>query len=275
MRLRNGKKIEINENEDYFSFWESKEGQQELLKRWDANHLVKIIDAKQIIEFKFNNKLLRFYYDSQKQLGNTLWMIKEQFIEKQYDRLYVKDKVVIDIGANIGDTAVYFALKGAKHIYAFEPYPYSYEIAIKNIKLNNLKDKITLLNEGCSNIKEIIKVEANYKNIGSTDLKTFSKGNKINITTLSDIIKRFNINYSAILKIDCEGCEYGVLLDTKNSDLRRFKQIQIEYHYGYLNLKKKLEAAGFIVISTLPKYSANLEAENKEMFVGWIYAERN
>ena len=25
-------------------------------------------------------------------------------------------------------------------------------------------------------------------------------------TTLSDIIKRFNINHSAVLKVDCEGC---------------------------------------------------------------------
>lgn len=29
MQLRNGKKIEINKPEDYFSFWESDEGQQE------------------------------------------------------------------------------------------------------------------------------------------------------------------------------------------------------------------------------------------------------
>jgi len=34
-------------------------------------------------------------------------------------------------------------------VYAFEPYPYSYNIAKKNIKLNHLEDKITLLNEGC------------------------------------------------------------------------------------------------------------------------------
>jgi len=55
----------------------------------------------------------------------------------------------VDVGAASGDTAIYFALNGAKHVYAFEPYPYSYNIAKENIKLNHLEDKITMLNEGC------------------------------------------------------------------------------------------------------------------------------
>ncbi len=92
-------------------------------------------------------------------------------------------------------------------------------------------------------------------------------------TTLSDIIKRFNINHSAVLKVDCEGCEYGILLKAQNSDLRKFEQIMVEYHYGYLNLKMKLESAGFKVSKTFPRYLFNTGAENKEMIIGYIYAE--
>jgi FkbM family methyltransferase len=201
-------------------------------------------------------------------------MVKEQFIEEQYKWLDIKNKNGIDIGANIGDTAIYFALKGAKHVYAFEPYPYSYNTALKNVKLNYLQSKITLLNKACGGRKGKIKINTNYKNIGSTDLKNFKNGTNINITTLGELVKRFDITDGAVLKIDCEGCEYGVLLEAQNSDLREFKQIQIEYHYGYLNLKRKLESAGFEITNTLPKYSINFEAENKEIFVGWIYAEK-
>ena len=60
----------------------------------------------------------------------------------------------------------------------------------------------------------------------------------------------------------------------KNSDLRKFGQIQIEYHYGYLNLKKKLEGAGFKVTNTLPRHLSNPEAKNKEMLIGLIYAKK-
>ena len=264
MQLRNGKSININNQEDYFSFWET----------GVVDRLIEIKEKNNLIEFKFNGKVLRLYYDSQKQLSNTVSMVKDQFIEQQYSWLDVKNKNVIDIGANIGDSAIYFALKGAKRVYAFEPYIYSYKIATKNIKLNRLQQRITLLNEGCSEKDESIKIDSRYKNFGGTDLKMFEKGKEIRITTLGEIIKRFNISYNSVLKIDCEGCEYGVLLGSKNSDLRKFEQIQIEYHYGYLNLKRKLEEAGFRVSKTLPKSILNLKAENREMLIGLLYAER-
>jgi len=38
-----------------------------------------------------------------------------------YDWLDVKGKRVLDVGASIGDTAVYFALRGAREVVAFEP----------------------------------------------------------------------------------------------------------------------------------------------------------
>ena len=140
--------------------------------------------------------------------------------------------------------------------------------------MNKLYDKITLLNEGCGGNKGKIRVDVNYKNLGGTDLKNFKNGTDINITTLSEILKRFEITEEAVLKIDCEGCEYNVLLATKNSDLRRFKQIQIEYHYRYLNLKRKLEDAKFKVDLMMPRYMNNIDAENKEMFLGLMYATR-
>jgi hypothetical protein len=135
-----------------------------------------------------------------------------------------------------------------------------------------LQDKITLLNEGCSGEEGKIKINAEYKNLGGTDLKNFKKGTNISITTLKEILKRFEIPEEAVLKIDCEGCEYAVLLETQNSNLRRFKQILMEYHYGYLNIKRKLNNSGFKVTNTVPKYVTDFEAENKEMIMGFICA---
>ena len=39
------------------------------------------------------------------------------FFREEYAFLNVDGKVVVDIGANIGDTAIYFALKGARFIF--------------------------------------------------------------------------------------------------------------------------------------------------------------
>ena len=48
--------------------------------------------------------------------------------------------------------------------------------------------------------------------------------------------------------------------------------IQIEYHYGYENLVKKLLDVGFDVKYTNPRKYYNNEADNKEMELGYIYA---
>ncbi len=40
----------------------------------------------------------------------------------EYGVLDVSGKVVIDVGASIGDSAIYFALKGARKVIAIEPH---------------------------------------------------------------------------------------------------------------------------------------------------------
>ncbi|OJI06943.1 methyltransferase, FkbM family [Candidatus Micrarchaeum sp.] len=269
MWLRNGKKIEIKKPEDYFSFWESGDDQQALV---NLNRPVKIIEKNKTIEFKFDNKPLKFNYDSQKQLHNTLSMIKEQFIDEQYKQLDVKNRVVIDIGANIGDSAIYFALKGAKHVYAFEPYPYSYMSAIKNIRLNHLEKKITLLNAGCGARDSEIIIGSNHISVASSELKESKSGKKIKVYTLESIFNNYRVNDGAVLKIDCEGCEYGVLLSASSRSLRKFRQIQGEYHYGYKNIEKKLKKARFYMKHTVPTRDISHESKGfNGSFFAYLY----
>ena len=146
--LRDGRSIKINKS-NFLSFWLYIPMLEAVLNSTHKIKNAEINNIDKIIKFKFKNKVIEFYYNVQKQLYNTIGMIKEQFIEEQYKWLNVKGKDVIDIGANIGDSAIYFALKGAKHVYAFEPYPYSCDIANKNTRLNGLQDKIIIVNQGC------------------------------------------------------------------------------------------------------------------------------
>lgn len=72
------------------------------------------------------------------------------FIDKEYDFLPVKDRAVIDIGANIGDSCIYFILKGAKSVLAIEPNGNLYNFAKKNININGFSDKIKIIRAACS-----------------------------------------------------------------------------------------------------------------------------
>ena len=188
------------------------------------------------------------------------------FFEQVYKTFPAKDQTILDIGANIGDSSIYFALKGAKRIIAIEPFPANYELAKKNIELNNLQKIIDIDLAGCSNKSGFLTVD-NKKSGGGASLTSAKTGTKIPLFSLKNILERNNID-SAILKMDCEGCEYDSILNTDNEILKKFSTIIIEYHYGYQNLVEKLEKCGFQVKKTAPMYYSHYH-------IGYIYATKN
>jgi FkbM family methyltransferase len=273
MELRNGKKVKIENYSDYFNFWENFWNSGFFLTFFLKN--IKFDKKKKQVAFRYKNHLICLYFSdgADKIAENIKFLCREQFIEQPYKWLNVKGKEVVDVGAYIGDTPIYFAVNEAKHVYAFEPYPFSYKIAIKNIKLNKLEKRIILLNEAIGKENKTIYIDGKYENTIGDDLKEFKKGKKIKVVTLEEVVKRFKLK-NAVLKMDCEGCEYPTLLNTPNEVLRNFEQIMLEYHYGYLNLKKKLEEAGFKVKASLPKYYFENRARNPYKIQGYLYAQR-
>lgn len=189
------------------------------------------------------------------------------FISEEYKFLPVKDRYVIDIGANTGDSSIYFAMRGAKKVIALEPMPENHASAKKNIEANGVEGKIILLMAGCSDKLGEITIDPSVAG-NQARLLMAKQGIKVRLLTLENILRTYEID-SAVLKIDCEGCEYDVLLSTSNETLQKFSHMQIEYHHGYKNLKEKLENAGFNVNITDPIRF------KKNEYVGFIYATRN
>ncbi|HOQ20736.1 MAG TPA: FkbM family methyltransferase, partial [Methanothermobacter sp.] len=179
-----------------------------------------------------------------------------------------KGKVVVDIGSYIGDSPIYFILKGARQVYALEPYPSSYILLLKNIKVNGLDEKIIAFNEGLSEKLGKIKIEEDYRALATSRLKDFHKGKTVKLTNLTKIVEKFNLK-GASLKMDCEGCEYNIL-ETPENILGTFQEIIIEYHYGYTNLKEKLEKAGFRVKNTKPTL---YKMGARKLLMGYLHAK--
>lgn len=192
------------------------------------------------------------------------------FYDNDYDFLPVNEEMVVDIGANIGDSALYFTLKGAKRVIALEPYPQNFETAKKNIILNNLSDRIYLLLSACGDRKGNIIIDGNEKGRHVQAMNS-NGGEVVEVRTLESILNEYHLS-SAMLKMDCEGCEYDSILNASDQTLRRFPSMQIEYHYGYLNLKKKLTGAGFSVKTSKPKYTYNPDANIANTYTGFLYA---
>jgi len=95
---------------------------------------------------------------------------------------------------------------------------------------------------------------------------------KVPLLTSANVLDENNIRSAeAILKMDCEGCEYDII-SASDDVLRRFSHIYLEYHYGYENLKERLEKCGFNVsVTRRPMLHFNPE-NNKKMYIGDILA---
>ena len=194
------------------------------------------------------------------------------FYNQQYLDLPVKDKEVIDIGANIGDSALYFAVRGAKKIIALEPHPSIYQSGLKNVVENGFETKINFIMAGANNKNEFVFIDENSPLSCGLSLKKNNKGIKVPLLSLEKILEHCETN-SCILKIDCEGCEYSTILSASEENLKRFSHIQIEFHFGYQNLKTKLEKNGFKV--TISKLRLDKNKKTKETFyIGNLFAKK-
>jgi FkbM family methyltransferase len=271
IRFKTGKQIRINDKEEYYSFiHKTKEWAIELAR---LNPKIEI--TKNFVKIRFSGRVVLLYYNSSTDLGNAAGLGIEQFVWEEYEELEVKGRDVIDIGACIGDTAIYFALKKSRHVYALEPFPASYELARKNVKLNGLGDKITMINAVVKDKHGYTRIEKGEDTSSVTHLKDFAsnRGKKIPVLTLANLVEKYKIK-DGILKIDTEGDEYKIIMSSTQKVLRRFSQIELEYHNGYLDLENKLKEAGFDVSHTVPKYSGYDDLHNPNMYVGLLFASR-
>ena len=224
-------------------------------------------------------------------LRNRLWMCRflgmevklytvdplgpqiEVFQKDEYGFLNVENKQVLDIGANIGDTTLYFLLKSARNVIAIEPYPANCEIIRRNLETNLVDEKRTVvLNCGVGHSGQI-SISTEIINPGACERISSTRGKIIDIVPLSNITSLYNIEHG-VLKMDCEGCEYDALLDEGCDTLQRFDQMQIEYHYGPRILIEKLQFCGFFVSYTPPKFVPNINVDRSMTLRGYIYATK-
>lgn len=214
--------------------------------------------------------LIFTFYDKTVRLQTDRFFAPDSvFIDEDYKPLNVKGNIVIDIGMNIGDSSIYFALNGARKIIGLEPRPYQFSIAEKNMKLNDIANCI-LLNAGYGRDDEI-KIDPDSKSI-ATDLIPSNQGQKIKIYSLSTIFNDYNLD-GVFIKMDCEGCEYA-LLDEPDSVFGKINAMVIEYHYGCEKLLEKFRNMNYSCKYTAPIKIYNKNATDPNMSVGYIYAFR-
>ncbi|MEM3974935.1 MAG: FkbM family methyltransferase [Desulfurococcaceae archaeon] len=165
-------------------------------------------------------------------------------LEDMYGFVNVKDAVVVDIGAFIGETALLFLSKGASRVYALEPVQKHYQYLLKNINRNNASDRVVALNYGAWFREALLTV--NYEGTGTGLQAPAETPTVIKARDLGDILREVFRNEGRIdlVKMDCEGCEYS-LLSLYADDLRLANQYVVEIHGSETPIIDKMSESGF------------------------------
>jgi FkbM family methyltransferase len=163
--------------------------------------------------------------------------LAELVLSEIYNFYYPRKCIVIDIGANVGDSTLFFAANdNIVKVYAYEPFVKTFTDLQDNLSLNpHLQSKIIAYNYGLSS--EDKKLLLNYEYEKSAYLSTeFGKvGNDEilvkNICTELESIYNFHRELPIIIKLDCEGSEFPIFNTLTSSNIfPRIKGILMETH---------------------------------------------
>lgn len=205
--------------------------------------------------YKFGDKVIELFINLQRLLsptkklkiykleGGTKFLIRTNSLDKfiinetWQNNIYssgdfsIKPKdIVVDLGAQIGDFAIYAAKKAYQgKVYAYEPFKLNYSLLKKNKYLNKVNN-LFIYNLGLSNKNGKEKLFISKSNTGGHS-SIESNSNKFvffKTTTLNKALKKSK--KVDLLKIDTEGAEYKILLSTSSKTLNKIKKIALEYH---------------------------------------------
>ena len=133
--------------------------------------------------------------------------------------LRLSPKVFVDVGAHVGRFSIILAKKGSRVI-SIEPSKENFGQLLKNVRMNNLQNKIKALNKGCSdkNGKETLHFVMHQEGFSSIEKKEGARKEIIEVRKLDDICKdtKLNLKERGVIKIDVEGFELNVLKGSKD-----------------------------------------------------------
>lgn len=154
-------------------------------------------------------------------------IIREVILLDEYDVGSINaGDVVVDIGAQIGSFTL-LAAQRAQRVYAFEPASANYSQLEKNVALNRLAN-VETFNQAVTARDGTVRLFLSCMNEGAHSIMQTGESVEVFSISLQSIVERVGaINF---LKMDCEGAEYPIILDSPSSCFEHIDRILMELH---------------------------------------------
>ena len=186
------------------------------------------------------------------------------------------DRVIVDVGANIGVFTLYAAREApGAQIVSIEPFPETCQRLRNLVETNRLTDRVTILNcavsraSGTAEMDAASEIPSQYKRIdsdttralnlkyrGDAALQQATEGVPVRTETLQQVLDSAKVARADLVKLNIHGSEYEVLMSTPPTTLQAFRRIAVQYHQlparagvGKNELFQHLDRAGFQLIA--------------------------
>ena len=169
-----------------------------------------------------------------------VWSIKETFLDRFYEKYgytVQPDWKVIDIGAGTGEYTLFAAARlkqAGGQVFAFEPFPESFALMQENLRLNKITN-VQVFPEAIDSVTgELVLDLAGGEPLQfqSRDRKADHEESTLRVKSLSlaEALQKAGLESCDLLKLDCEGAEYAILMAAPYSVLEHTRHIVMEYH---------------------------------------------
>jgi FkbM family methyltransferase len=162
----------------------------------------------------------------------TLYIYKEIFVDRCYDLTFPQSApVVVDIGANSGLFALRIKqLYPSARISCYEPFPPNFEQLRNTISVNKL-ESVTPLQKAVGARPGRAKLFIHKRNMGGHSFYDTEALNTdyvdVEVIDLPSILGELQQEVD-LLKLDCEGAEFDILMNLDAADARKIRQIIVE-----------------------------------------------
>jgi FkbM family methyltransferase len=175
----------------------------------------------------------------------------EIFVTRAYEEAGIPwDEVttVVDIGANVGMATLWIAQRAPRaRIVAVEPARAAYRELAANVARNELTDHVSTVRAAIGATAGTGRLDRVGASVNGRLVAT--GGEEVRLMTLDDLLTTFALETVDLLKLDCEGAEFDILLGASTQTLGRIRCIVGEYHHvdGHQpeELVRVLEDGGF------------------------------
>lgn len=248
--------------------------------RFFLEKLVENINYKKF-SIKYNNQKYLFYTPNRLNLFRAKTFLTKEPETINWIKKFEINSVFWDVGANVGLYSCFASKERESNTFAFEPSPFNLELLTKNIYVNNLNDKITIIPISLINRSKIsyFKMsDISYGGAHSTFSENYSEdGSQIkeifNFKTLgiegNDFYKKLSIPKPDYIKIDVDGIEYLILLGLEEL-LKNVKSILIEVNENFKKqdnqIKSFLEKNNFKLIQKDQSELLKKSKKNSKIF---------